>query len=241
MVKQFVLLFEGRTGSTFLREVLSRHPGVLAEEEQLRHFKQAENGAARQLDWARQFLTPPLFGPHHLRGFKTKLHDVLDQPGFAQLLREKRVRIVCMQRQNRVKLTVSRFNGQRLNNKTDNWNLYRETDRQGAITIDVAKFDAALRQREQREQALEGYIQALGQPTVTVYYEDLLRDREAFLSRVYDFLDLRSRPVTTHVIKNTSDDLRNVLQNFDELRAHYAGTPYAPMFDEVLVPDEPGR
>ncbi len=37
-------------------------------------------------------------------------------------------------------------------------------------------------------------------------------------------------------IKNTSDDLRKVIMNFDELRSHYIGTPFELMFDEVLVP-----
>ena len=37
------------------------------------------------------------------------------------------------------------------------------------------------------------------------------------------------------VRKNTNDDLREAVSNFDELRSHYIGTPYEQMFDEVLV------
>jgi hypothetical protein len=36
-------------------------------------------------------------------------------------------------------------------------------------------------------------------------------------------------------LKHTSDDLRQVVVNFEDLRRRYAGTPYAPMFDEVLA------
>jgi hypothetical protein len=37
-------------------------------------------------------------------------------------------------------------------------------------------------------------------------------------------------------LKHTSDDLRQVVVNLDELRARYAGTRYAPMFDEGIAP-----
>ena len=42
--------------------------------------------------------------------------------------------------------------------------------------------------------------------------------------------------VTSNSLKVTSDDLRDSVKNFDELRARYVGTPYEPMFDEVLTP-----
>ena len=35
-------------------------------------------------------------------------------------------------------------------------------------------------------------------------------------------------------VKVTSDDLRESIENFDDLREHYVGTEYEAMFDEVL-------
>jgi hypothetical protein len=36
-------------------------------------------------------------------------------------------------------------------------------------------------------------------------------------------------------MKNTSDDLREAILNFDELRDSYSGSRYAHQFDEVLT------
>ena len=43
-------------------------------------------------------------------------------------------------------------------------------------------------------------------------------------------------PLQGRCIKTTSDDLRKVVTNFDEFYAHYKGTHYQHMLDEVLVP-----
>lgn len=236
-VKLYVLLFEGRTGSTFLTETLAQHPDVLAEVEQLRALTKAGQGAAEQLAWAKEFLTPPLAGPHKVRGFKTKLRDVLDPAALAGLLREKQVLVIHMQRRNRIKKALSYFTGRQLSQTTNNWNLYDAAKRPGAFVLDVAEFDAALQEREEWDHNLDAYVQSLHQPTLSLYYEDMLLDQQAFLETVYRFLDVAYRPVRATSLKNTSDDLRQVLLNFDELRTHYAGTPYEAMFDEVLVRD----
>src|SRR5688572_14961798 len=139
-VKLYVLLFEGRTGSTFLTAMLNQHPEILAAGERLDNYGNAPDAAAAQLASARQFLTPPLVGPHRVRGFKTKLREVKDPAAFAALLQEKRVHILYMQRRNRIKTTVSGFTGRRLYEKTAKWNLTHEADRPGALHIDPPAF-----------------------------------------------------------------------------------------------------
>ena len=56
-----------------------------------------------------------------------------------------------------------------------------------------------------------------------------------FLNRVFSFLEVEPRPVELSTLKITNDDLREVIVNFDELRAMYSGTQYEVMFDEVLI------
>ena len=52
---------------------------------------------------------------------------------------------------------------------------------------------------------------------------------------MFAFLDVPERAVQSKTLKHTSDDLRQVITNFDDLRARYTGTRYASMFDEVLA------
>jgi hypothetical protein len=78
-------------------------------------------------------------------------------------------------------------------------------------------------------------MSSLGRPTLQLYYEDMLRDETAFMGRVFDFLNVTPRAVKGKTLKNTSDDLREAVPNFDVLRARYIGTRYEAMFDEVMV------
>jgi hypothetical protein len=67
-------------------------------------------------------------------------------------------------------------------------------------------------------------------------YEDLLRGRRESLRRVLDFLKVRPVNLDGATLKHTNDDLRQAVVNFEDLRRLYAGTRYAPMFDEGLAP-----
>ena len=235
-VTPYVILFIERDGSTYLTSLLAEHPDIQAIYERFAVLKQQGQNAAAQLAWADSYLTRPLLARHAAVGFKTKLVDVLDLDGFAKLLQAKRCHIIQMQRRNRVKAVVSRINAKRLHDKSGNWNLYKSEDRIPPSDFDPAQFAEFLREREAADAALEAYAGRLQLPTVKLVYEDLLTDREATLNRGFALLRVRALPLVGKTLKHTSDDLRDVILNFDELRAGYRGTAYEAMFDEVLVP-----
>jgi LPS sulfotransferase NodH len=229
---RFVILFIGRSGSTYLVGALASHPEICAKWEGLLGKK----GADAQLQRARNFFTQPPDGGCPAVGFKTKLSHVRDRQGFANFLREMGARIILLQRRNIVKHVVSWANSERIHDATGRWNLWNEENRLPPATIDVAQFDRRLEQVVKGKRALESYANSMELPTLRLDYEDLLLDRRATLERVFSFLGVRFEPVQAGSIKNTSDDLREAVSNFDELRSHYIGTPYEQMFDEVLVP-----
>jgi LPS sulfotransferase NodH len=229
---RFVMLFMGRSGSTYLVDALASHPEICAKWEGLLGRKDAD----AQLERARRFFTQPPDGEYPaVVGFKTKLSQVKDCERFAKFLGEMGARIILLQRRNTVKHVVSWVNSERIHDATGYWNLWNEENRLPPTTIDVAKFDRKLEQVEKGKRALESYAKKSELPTLWSYYEDLLVDKQATLQRIFSFLGVRSEPVQGGSIKNTSDDLREAVSNFDELRAHYVGTPYEQMFDEVLV------
>lgn len=234
-VNSFVMLFVERAGSTYLTTLLNSHPDILAQGEKLDILKQKGHNAQTQLEWTRQFLTPPLIGRNKARGYKTKLKDVLDQDGFAQLIQEMDCKIIQLQRYNSVKAVISTINAKRLWEASGNWNLLNESSRLPAFAVDPDEFAERLQQREAWDRELEAYVQRLQLPTLTLHYEDLLKDENSFKQRVYSFLGVKPKPAQGITLKNTNDDLREVILNFDELYARYSGTPYQVMFDEVLV------
>jgi LPS sulfotransferase NodH len=234
-VTPFVIMFVERAGSTFLVTALKSHPDVMATTEKFDALRKEGKGAPEQLEWAREYLTPPLVGKHRAIGFKTKLVDVLDREGFASLMRERKCRIIRLQRRNAVKAAISTINAKRQYDKSGYWNLLQESTRLPAFEVDPEWFDSLLREREELDRDLEQYVATLQLPTLTMVYEDLLQDRDAFVNRVLEFIDVEVMPLPAATLKNTKDDLREAILNFGELKAKYAGTKYEPMFDEVLA------
>ena len=231
-VTPYVILFIERDGSTFLSSLLISHPQIEAVYERFAVLKQKGAGAQQQTEWVRSFFTPPLVGRKGAFGFKTKLVDVLDRQALTQVLREKNCHIIQMQRRNRVKAVISRINARRLHDKSGNWNLYKEEDRLPPMSVDPQEFARFMKEREDADQELVDYVNELKLPTLLVTYEEIMHDYDAVLTRVFKFLHLPYLKLEGKTLKNTSDNLRDVVVNFEELRACYAGTRYEAMFDE---------
>ena len=234
-VTPYVILFLERDGSTFLTSLLISHPDIQAIYERFAVLNQQGLNGSDQLAWARGLFTPSLFSRYAAVGFKTKLVDVQDLDGFTKLLQEKNCHIIHMQRRNSVKAVVSKINARRLFEATGKWNLYTETDRLPAQDIDLAEFDQLLEEREQANRHLAQYIDELNLPTLKVVYEDLLIDHDAEIQRILEFLHVKPYPVQAKTLKNTRDNLREAVANFDALRARYSGTAYLSQFDEVIT------
>jgi LPS sulfotransferase NodH len=233
----YVIFFIERDGSTYLTSLLASHPQIQSVYERFAVMRQRGEGAKEQLDWARSFLRAPLVGRVAARGFKTKLVDILDQEGLAELLRGLNCRALQMTRRNHVKAVISRINARRLHEANGKWNLYHEEDRLPPALFDPAEFSAYLGERQRAEEELEAYVERMAIPTLKLVYEDLLLARDQTLQEVLSFLHVRPMPLEGRTLKHTSDDLRQVILNFDELRSGYAGTRYEKMFDEVLTLD----
>ena len=84
-VTRFVLLFPGRSGSTYVISALDAHPHDHREGRGPRS-RSGPQGPEAQLDWTRRYFRGPLVNRNKAVGFKTKLRDVLDQDGFARIL-----------------------------------------------------------------------------------------------------------------------------------------------------------
>lgn len=231
----FVILFNGRTGSSHLTELLRSHPEIRARGERLgREARQGRKGQGDQLAWARETLEPR----RRLRavGFKTKLSVIDDAAGFADLLRERDVRVVHMERRNVIKAAVSAVNASRLRSLGLTSNLREGVERPEYAPISEAELRERIENREHWSRELSSFVAGLGLETLEIAYEDLLTDERGTVDRVLAFLEVPPAPLKSPVRKLTPDDLHVALPNFDELRAAFAGTPYEPMFDEVLVP-----
>jgi len=246
----FLILFQGRAGSSFLIDALAKLPDVVAEGEMLvdpdptggtfagRLRRLIRPGAAVeparfQLETTQRFYSAPWAGSTVV-GFKTKVRDVYNLEGLGPILDEHAVRLIVLERHNLVKQAVSHLNAHRLHAARGEWNLQEGQTRLGAFEIDADAFDDTLRQVTFDQQMLDAFARYVRVPTLRLEYEDLLRDRAAWFGSACAFLGLPAGEPRSGVRKNTEDDLRKVLLNFDVLRSRYEGTRYAPMFDGTV-------
>jgi LPS sulfotransferase NodH len=231
---RFAIFFQGRSGSTYLVEALDSHPRIHCEVERLVGLR--KSGAEAQLHWIQTLFENGDRNRVDAVGFKTKLDDVLGKQSVADLLRRVGARVILLSRLNVMKMVVSWFNSERLYDATGDWNQYPPASRLDPFEIDLEKFDRRLGLVLHGKARLEAYVQALELPKIHICYENLLMNQQRVLERVCEFLDVEPLPLHGRCVKTTSDDLRKVIINFDDLYALYRGTHYQQMLDEVLVP-----
>lgn len=234
-VTRFVTLFVERSGSTFLATALDTHPAIQSKREEFSALRQNGSDGAGQVAWLREYFTPQWMGQYKAIGFKTKMVDILDLEAFEKALMEFKCKVIQLQRRNIVKAAISTMNAARQYQKTGNWNLLSENDRLPPFQVDLAEFDRLLKERLEWDRELEEFAGRLPLPKLQLYYEDMLADQHDFMLKVFRFLEVKPQPVQGKTLKNTSDNLREVITNFDELRLHYRGTQFESMFDEVVT------
>lgn len=237
-LQRFTIFFQGRSGSTYLVEALDSHPRIRCEIEQLVGLRKA--GADGQLKWIEKFFAGEEEPRVSAVGFKTKLDDILDKDAIADLLHHVDAKVILLSRFNVMKMIVSWFNSERLYEATGDWNQYPPGSRMDPFEVDLGKFDRRLGLVLHGKARLEAYVRSLKLPKMQVCYEDLLTNEQRTLSQICGFLGVELLPLRGRCIKTTSDDLHQVVTNYDELYAQYKGTHYQLMLDEVLVPADDG-
>jgi hypothetical protein len=67
---------------------------------------------------------------------------------------------------------------------------------------------------------------------VSVYYEDLVSDPDGALSQITDFLDVQYMRPITDLKKQNPERLRDLVINYDELKAAFSGSEWQPFFED---------
>jgi LPS sulfotransferase NodH len=135
-----------------------------------------------------------------------------------------------MTRRNVIKAVLSTMNAERRFAATGEWNQLPGMPILGPLEVSPQQMDDYLRFRLENEARLAQFIESLESPIMKLDYEELLRDEDAVLQSVCEFLGITSREGSSHILKQTDDDLTKALLNYDELRAYYRATPYEEMF-----------
>ena len=257
----FIILSQGRAGSTYLVHALNQHTDITAGDEILDRLGYLvrpgetvpgltplytlmgrvvrERLGRWQLKRATRFYSDS-GRKFRVVGFKAKVRHIVHLRGMKQVLESSCVKTIVMDRKNFVKQAVARIYGRRLYDRTKGkyasraWNLVDESDRLGPQHIEVEEFDGMLKTVISSHGRLHAYAHSLSVPKLDLEYADLLRDHDGWLRSVFDFLGVEPRELDSRVLQNEPDDLRQALANFEDLKSHYTGTAFDAMFDEVV-------
>jgi len=84
---------------------------------------------------------------------------------------------------------------------------------------------------EQTEAEVKRHDELFGEhDKLTLFYEEILSSRDEVFARAQSFLGVEPRTLTVDLKKQNPDDLRALIENYDQLREAFAGTEYSEFF-----------
>jgi hypothetical protein len=249
-LSRFLIIFEGRNGSSYLVSLLNSHPAVLCYPEVLVGLPAAAQTEVVQRVASAADLRPInayagadryhrhgfaakwQAGPYPVLGFKAKVTDMLGAPGLILELQRHGYRLVHLRRENLLKSVTSHMNALKLQEKFDGIsNASRPDQVMGGIEIDLAKFDYFLARRVLSESLHAWFYENFAGEKIRVSYEELIADEPAFMARFLAFIGAPARVLHGTFHKNTPPSLHEAVLNYDAFARHFAGTPYAHYLD----------
>lgn len=237
----FVILSQGRTGSSYLVSCLNSSPSVLCYPEILadRSVAQQQNLLNGFFDGRRLEAKHPEFAKRHYhpippdrksqvnaRGFKVKLTQIRTLHETYALLLDRHVRLIYLERSNQLKAALSELNGRRLHRHGGIWNAEKPTDLQGPVRVDTKRLLKTLRRREIIRRAHDAFYDLYRGRKIRLVYEDLLQDETAFHLCILRFLGLPDQPLHGKFLKHTPDRLQAAITNYGEIRHALRGSAY---------------
>jgi LPS sulfotransferase NodH len=248
-VTNFVVLSTQRSGSTWVVDMLTSHPRVVAYSELFMHGGEGKPRWGQEQDllywqtYARDKGGGRLARPYwlwHYLGEAFRERPGIDAVGFklmySQLTRIskplmpalwlKRVRIIHLIRRNVLDVVLSKEAGAARGGKLharDGNHVERVR-----LRLDTEKL---IRRMTLHERAIAGArvrFKRVGLPYREVVYEDLAADESRF-APLFEFLGVEPAPVSSSLQKLNPSAHEELIENYGEVRDALAGTQYEPL------------
>jgi hypothetical protein len=145
----------------------------------------------------------------------------------AWIKKNRDVRIIHLMRRNRLR----RFLSHRMALHSGVMVALSEQDRPILVKLTLP-FEECIRDfAEVERQELRFKQEFAGNPTVEVFYEDIVDANSGAVAGVQRFLGVEPQPLTSPIVKMGEALLENAIENFAELRSQARSTAYERYFD----------
>ncbi len=248
---RFVVVGPARSGTNLMIITLGRHPAILCDGE-LYHANPRiaeflRPGCSRVVrdpetirlrdeepaEFFRRLVFPPVSGGIRAVGFKL-LHGHFRRKRWAasfELLRaDRNLKVILLSRRHSLEKLVS----VRLAKSRRQWRVEEGKEVRGTGDQPLVRFETDfLEERFQSFEDADFRMREMwaGHPVHEIAYEDLIDDFEGGMNSIQEFLDVPVRPLAAGTQKMTLQRPSELIENFGELKDHFAGTKWSRFFD----------
>ncbi len=246
---RFMITCPARTGSSTLVNYLMSHSDICSHGEAYAPQSAILYGLLPKLD-------PPLLdlmlelrtrdpigflndfvfyaGKRKAVGFKFKFEE-LSLPQYKEVAdhirRDTAIKIIYLTRQNLLKRYVSQYLAVHVH-KTFNVHKGKPLPPSATIRLSPSKCESEFEYTNERQKKFRAFFSE--HPLLEVTYEALVDNSEQTLATIQDFLKVKRLGLTTKIVKIQQHPMSQVIENYEELKAYFAGTDYAVFFDDIV-------
>jgi len=229
----FVIESFPRCGTHMLRTALDRHPQIRCAGEIFN--RDAADCEARTAEEVEEVLSGRLcpgpdvsgFCVHRIplseSAFPWRHNSPLDWFRLARRLHEQSIRVIALDRRNLLRRHVSHL----VASKTRRWQFYGPASLPTPVRVVPEDLEADVDWYRLLWQQARSLVPAV----LMIAYESLVADWEHQIGRIQDYLGVKRVPVRSRTIK-PNWPLREIVENHDDLKRHYAGSELEGWFDE---------
>ena len=152
-------------------------------------------------------------------GFKLMLGQVTRNPVIAEYLTDHDVRVVYVFRENVLKTHLSRGSA-----KERGLYISKKAVNVSTVHVETKNLLDSLQSIAGEQTRWRDIFKDL--PGIQIHYEDFVRDQSSEIARIEDFLEVRHETLSTSVTKINPDDMRQYVENYDELAEYLQGTEF---------------
>ena len=220
----FVILANARTGSNLLRSLLDSHPDIKAYGEIFSLLKESstediwsshvESKKSKKIKW----VGFKLFYNHPRDSSSPKIWDLIKA--------NNSIKIIHLTREDILKMIVSK----EVALKTKKYVQFDEKENTKTVSISPDKFLRKMDKFEKTKSKAEAAF--TNHQTIHISYEDLVLNQEQTLQSVLSFLGANPlQKLSSAHKKQNPRHVRQIVDNYDELKESLADTKYASLFD----------
>jgi len=222
---KFIVLTRSRSGSSFLMSLLASHPNIKTYGE---YFRRLNNRSYQDM---LDYVFSPKFRQIKAVGFKifyNHPYDTNSDDFWSYLASINDLKIIHLIRKNFLRTFISR----KIADITDQWFLCGNKfyDKEVRLTINPQELQNSYNKYQNLQRQRIALFDS--RQVLEIFYEEMIADLDSQFHTITSFLNVPFIIPKSNLIKQNARILREIVENYDELRVYFRGTELSVFFSE---------